>query len=66
MIGDVVNVAARVEGLTKDLGVTVLATRECIAAAGTGVVADDKGTHAVKGRSKLVHVFALQSLEDYL
>ena len=66
VIGDVVNVAARVEGLTKDLGVTVLATRECIAAAGTGVVADDKGTHAVKGRSKLVHVFALQSLEDYL
>ena len=67
-IGDVVNVIARVEGLTTELGRggVVLATRECISAVGDGTVAEDRGTHAVKGRSEPVQVFAVTATNNML
>ena len=63
VIGDVVNVAARVEGITKDTATTILITHECLTAAGGGVCAEDKGLFSVKGRAEPVHVYALQALK---
>ncbi len=60
LIGDTVNVAARVEQLTKTTGDTILLTQQSLDALTTrppGVV--DQGPHALKGKSAPVQVFAL-------
>jgi len=57
VIGDPVNVAARVEGLNKDLGTTILVTEETLAAIGDRVSVRDCGPMAVKGRVEKVRVF---------
>jgi adenylate cyclase len=60
LIGDTVNVAARVEQLTKSTGDTILLTDSCVDALATrppGLV--DRGSHALKGKSAAVQVFAL-------
>jgi adenylate cyclase len=65
VVGDVVNVAAHVENLSKGLGAVILATRECIAAAGgKGVHTQDRGLHPVKGREEAVQVYAVQGLDE--
>ena len=64
VMGDVVNVAARVEGLTKDTGEVILATRECVVAAGDGVHTEDKGMLSVKGRTEQVHVYAIRAIDE--
>ncbi len=50
-IGDVVNVAARVEGLTKDLGRKIVITEAVVARLGERFNFDPLGTHSVKGHS---------------
>jgi class 3 adenylate cyclase len=60
LIGDTVNVAARVEQLTKTTGDAILLTRESVDA----LVArpdrlTDRGSHALKGKSAEVQVFGL-------
>jgi class 3 adenylate cyclase len=60
LIGDPVNVAARVEQLTKSTGDTILLTDSCVDALATrppGLV--DRGSHALKGKSAAVQVFTL-------
>ncbi|AKS36784.1 adenylate/guanylate cyclase domain-containing protein [Mycolicibacterium goodii] len=60
LIGDPVNVAARVEQLTKITGDEILLTRDCVEALGnrpSGLV--DRGSHGVKGKSAPVQVFGL-------
>jgi adenylate cyclase len=60
LIGDAVNVAARVEQLTKTTGDTILVTRESVDALDTrpsGLA--DRGSHALKGKPAPVQVFAL-------
>ena len=60
LIGDTVNVAARVEQLTKTTGDTILVTRESVDAMDTrpsGLA--DRGSHALKGKSASVQIFAL-------
>ena len=60
LIGDTVNVAARVEQLTKSTGDTMLLTQQCLEALASrppGLV--DRGFHALKGKSAAVHVFGL-------
>ena len=63
LIGDTVNVAARVEQLTKATGDTTLATQQTIDAATVG--SDrlvDRGAHELKGKTEPVVVHALAPL----
>ena len=50
-IGDVVNVAARVEGLTKDLGRKIIITQAVVDRIGDRFRFDPLGSHKVKGHS---------------
>jgi adenylate cyclase len=50
-IGDAVNVAARVEGLTKDLGRKIIITDAVVSRIGERFHFDPLGTHKVKGHS---------------
>ena len=50
-IGDAVNVAARVEGLTKDLGRKIIITEAVVSRIGDRFHFDPLGTHNVKGHS---------------
>jgi adenylate cyclase len=60
LIGDTVNVAARVEQLTKTTGDAILLTQQCVGALAfqpPGLI--DRGTHALKGKSSPVQIFSL-------
>ncbi|OBJ35311.1 cyclase [Mycobacterium colombiense] len=60
LIGDTVNVAARVEQLTKTTGDAILLTASCVDALTcrpSGLL--DRGSHALKGKSAAVRVFTL-------
>ena len=60
LIGDTVNVAARVEQLTKTTGDTILLTQQCVdalVARPLGLV--DRGSHALKGKSAATPVFSI-------
>jgi adenylate cyclase len=60
LIGDAVNVAARVEQLTKTTGDTILLTQQCVdALAARPLGLTDRGFHALKGKSAAVQVFSL-------
>jgi adenylate cyclase len=60
LIGDTVNVAARVEQLTKTTGDAILLTDQCVdALAGRPPGLTDRGCHALKGKSAAVQVFAV-------
>jgi adenylate cyclase len=61
LIGDTVNVAARVEQLTKTTGDAILLTHQCVDALvprPPGLT--DRGSHALKGKSAAVQVFGLE------
>ena len=60
LIGDAVNVAARVEQLTKTTGDGILLTQQCVDALvlrPPGLT--DRGAHALKGKSAAVNVYGL-------
>jgi class 3 adenylate cyclase len=60
LIGDAVNVAARVEQLTKTTGDAILVTQHTVEASARrplGLV--DRGSHVLKGKSEAVGVFGL-------
>ena len=60
LIGDTVNVAARVEQLTKTTGDAILLTQQCVEALAPrppGLI--DRGFHVLKGKSASVQVFGL-------
>jgi adenylate cyclase len=58
VIGDAVNVAARLESATKEHGVAVLASREALSAAGADLPDwHDVGEIVVKGRQQPIGVF---------
>jgi len=63
VMGDVVNVGSRVEGLNKDLGTTILMTEETLAAVGDRVKARDCGPQKVKGRVEKVRVYEVLAVE---
>jgi adenylate cyclase len=62
-IGDTVNTASRLEGLTKELGWTIVASRSTIEAA-AGVVTGRQDIRAVKGRQERLEVFEVLGLEE--
>jgi class 3 adenylate cyclase len=60
LIGDTVNVAARVEQHTKITGDAILLTQRCVDALAIRPVAlTDRGCHALKGKSAEVQLFGL-------
>jgi adenylate cyclase len=65
LIGDTVNVAARVEQLTKTTGDAILLADQCVDAwihdrpASSTARPHRPGTHALKGKSAAVQVFGL-------
>jgi class 3 adenylate cyclase len=60
LIGDTVNVAARVEQLTKDTGDPILVTQQTVdAMASRPIALIDRGFHGLKGKSAAVKVFGL-------
>jgi adenylate cyclase len=65
LIGDTVNVAARVEQLTKTTGDTILLTHHTVyALAYRPPSLTDRGSHALKGKSAAVQVFGLSQEND--
>ncbi len=58
-IGDVVNVASRLEGLGKELGAEILISDQTRKFAGEGIVTKAHGGHLLKGRTSKVSVFEL-------
>jgi class 3 adenylate cyclase len=65
LIGDTVNVAARVEELTKTTGDAILLTEQCVDALASrppGLI--DRGFHVLKGKSASVQVFGLDQEAD--
>jgi adenylate cyclase len=61
-IGDTVNTASRLEGLTKELGWDIVASSETIAAAGPGVATGRSKELKVKGRQEAVVVYEVTNL----
>lgn len=60
LIGDAVNVAARVEQLTKTTGDAILVTQQTVdALVSRPPGLSDRGTHALKGKSAPTAVFGL-------
>jgi adenylate cyclase len=60
LIGDAVNIAARVEQLTKTTGDAILLTHDTVADLVSGLPGlTDRGSHALKGKSTPVQVFGL-------
>jgi adenylate cyclase len=62
-IGDTVNTASRLEGQSKELGWTIVASRATLSAANPGVVVGDRRTVTVKGRREPVEVCEILGLE---
>jgi adenylate cyclase len=65
LIGDTVNVAARVEQLTKTTRDAILLTQQCVDALASrppGLI--DRGFHVLKGKSAAVQVFSLDQETD--
>ena len=62
VIGDTVNVAARLEGLNKELGTTTLVTEATYRAAGLDLEVKDRGPISVKGREEPVRVYEVFGL----
>ncbi|MFI5330100.1 MAG: adenylate/guanylate cyclase domain-containing protein, partial [Desulfobaccales bacterium] len=65
-IGDTVNLASRLEGLTKELGWTVVASGATIAAAGAEVITGRRQEMRVKGHQAAVEVYEVLGVEPGL
>jgi adenylate cyclase len=63
-IGDTVNTAARLEGLTKQLGARILISASTVAAAGSGLTLGKQHRIQVKGREEEVEVVEFRGLEE--
>ena len=65
LIGDTVNVAARVEQLTKTTGDAILLTQQSVDALDLGPGGlTDRGSHPLKGKSAATQIFSLDPLTD--
>ena len=62
-IGDTVNLASRIEGMTKQLACAILISGATLAAAGAGLVCGRSELVTVKGRAAPVRVFEVLGLE---
>jgi adenylate cyclase len=64
VIGDAVNLAARLEGLNKETGTRVLLSEFTRARAGDKIRATPLGEVRVKGKERPVTIYALEGLAD--
>jgi len=64
MVGDVVNTASRIMGLSKRTGRRIIASEETRRLAGPAFGFEDLGAHQVRGKSKPVRIFALTEPES--
>ncbi len=62
-IGDAVNIAARIEGINKQYGTTVLISEDTFARVNSEVVAKSRGRNQIRGREGAVELFELISLK---
>lgn len=62
-IGDTVNVASRLEGMTKTVHCPILASIETVEQAGAGIRIGVQHSFAVKGRNKKVEAVEIQGLD---
>jgi adenylate cyclase len=62
-IGDTVNLASRIEGLTKELGWSIVASSATIDAVGPSVITDRREKVTVKGREEYVEVFEVLGMK---
>jgi adenylate cyclase len=63
VMGDPVNAVARIEGLNRDLGTTILISGATLASVKGRVSVRDRGSVAVKGKTNTVDIFELLSAE---
>ena len=63
VVGDPVNVTARLESLNKELGTHILITEETRTALGDRTEAKDLGEFVVKGRTRPLRVFELLAVQ---
>ncbi len=63
-IGDTVNAASRLEGVTKDLKCVLVASAQTVKAAGPGVTTGRRETVTVKGRKEPIEVLEILKLEN--
>ena len=63
-IGDTVNAASRLEGITKDLKVVIAASQATLDAAGPGVRTGKRETVTVKGRAEPIVVHEITGIDD--
>ena len=63
-IGDSVNLASRLEGMTKSVGCVILASRDTLESAGAGFSLGRASTLTVKGRAQPVDVWEILGIEE--
>jgi adenylate cyclase len=63
-IGDTVNTASRLEGMTKTLNYAIVASRQTVVAAGGAIITGKSETVHVKGREQVVEVFEIVGLNQ--
>jgi adenylate cyclase len=63
-IGDTVNVASRLEGITKEMGIAIVASRATISAAGGAVRWGPCSVVHVKGHNQTIEVFGITGLTE--
>jgi adenylate cyclase len=63
-IGDTVNAASRLEGLTKELQCVVAAAESTVQAAGPGLLTGKQESLKAKGRTKLIQVYEILGIEE--
>ena len=62
-IGDTVNAASRLEGVTKEMQCVLVASKACVDAAGEGVITGKEETIKVKGKDEAIEVFEILGLD---
>jgi len=62
VLGDVVNIASRLESMSKELGWSVVASAEVVLAGGERFVLGRSGQVTIKGRESMADIFEVQAL----
>ena len=62
-IGDTVNTASRLEGVTKEFGCGIVISRQTLSASGNSVITGKHESILVKGRKQAVEIFEVVGLK---